>query len=53
MTNDSLAARAERALNELPAIGIDERFEAQGTVPVVDRSIPDKYYANHLEQVTA
>ena len=49
MTNDSLESRAERALNELPAFGIGERFEAQGAVFVRNRSIPDKYYANHVE----
>ena len=53
MTSDSLAARVDRAIDEFPAYANDERFEAQGAVFVRNRSIPDKYYANHVEQVSA
>ena len=53
MTSDSLAARVDRAIDEFPFYAGGERFEAQGAVFVRNRSIPDKYYANHVEQVTA
>ena len=55
MDNGSLAARVDRALDEFPAYlsASDERFQAQGGVFVRNRSIPDKYYANHVEKVTA
>ena len=53
MTSDSLAARVYRAIDEFPFYAGGERFEAQGAVFVRNRSIPDKYYANHVEQVSA
>ena len=53
MTSDSLAARVDRAIDEFPFYAGGERFESQGAVFVRNRSIPDKYYANHVEQVTA
>ena len=53
MTSDSLAARVDRAIDDFPSYAGEERFEAEGAVFVRDRSIPDKYYANHVEQVTA
>jgi GNAT superfamily N-acetyltransferase len=53
MTSDSLAARVDRAIDEFPFYAGGERFEAQGAVFVRNRSIPDKYYANHVEQVSA
>ena len=53
MTSDTLAARVDRAIDEFPSYRGDERFEANGAIFVRNRSIPDKYYANHVEQVTA
>ena len=53
MTSDSLAARVDRAIDEFPFYVGGERFESKGAVFVRNRSIPDKYYANHVEQVTA
>ena len=53
MTSDSLAARVYRAIDEFPFYAGGERFEAQGAVFVRNRSIPDKDYANHVEQVSA
>ena len=53
MTSDSLAARVDRAIDDFPSYAGEERFEAEGAIFVRDRSIPDKYYANHVEQVTA
>ena len=53
MTSDSLADRVDRAIDEFPLYSNNERFEADGAVFVRNRSIPDKYYANHVEQVTA
>ena len=53
MTSDTLAARVDRAIDEFPSYRGDERFEADGAIFVRNRSIPDKYYANHVEQVTA
>ena len=53
MTSDSLAARVDRAIDEFPSYPGDERFEALGAVFIRNRTIPDKYFANHVEQVTA
>ena len=53
MTSDSLVDRVDRAIDGFPSYAGEERFEAQGAVFVRNRSIPDKYYANHVEQVTA
>ena len=53
MTSDTLADRVDRAIDEFPLYSSSERFEAEGAVFVRDRSIPDKYYANRVEQVTA
>ncbi len=53
MTSDSLADRVDRAIDDFPSYAGEERFEAEGGVFVRSRSIPDKYYANHIEQVTA
>ena len=55
MTSGSLAARVNRALDEFPdyATASDERFEAQGAVFVRNQSMPDRHFANHVEQVTA
>ena len=53
MTSDTLADRVDRAIDEFPIYAGGERFEADGAVFVRNRSIPDKYYANHVEQVTA
>ena len=53
MTSDSLADRVDRAIDDFPSYASGERFEAEGAVFVRNRSIPDKYYANHVEQVTA
>lgn len=53
MTSDTLADRVDRAIDEFPIYAAGERFEADGAVFVRNRSIPDKYYANHVEQVTA
>ena len=53
MTSESLADRVDRAIDEFPSHAGDERFEAEGGLFVRNRSIPDKYYANHVEQVTA
>ena len=53
LPSDSLAARVDRAIDEFPFYAGGERFESQGAVFVRNRSIPDKYYANHVEQVTA
>ena len=53
MTSDSLADRVDRAIDDFPSYAGEERFEAEGGVFVRNRSIPDKYYANHVEQVTA
>ncbi|MYB50081.1 MAG: GNAT family N-acetyltransferase [Dehalococcoidia bacterium] len=52
MTSDSLADRVDRAIDAFPSYVGEERFEAEGAIFVRDRSIPDKYYANHVEQVT-
>ena len=52
-TSDNLATRVDRAIDDFPSYPGDERFEAEGAVFVRNRSIPDKYYANHVEQVTA
>ena len=53
MTSDTLADRVDRAIDDFPSYPGDERFEADGALFVRNRSIPDKYYANHVEQVTA
>ena len=55
MNNGNLAARVNRALDQFPAYSSasDERFQVQGAVFLRNRSIPDKYYANHVEKVTA
>lgn len=53
MTSNSLADRVDRAIDEFPSQAGEERFEVDGAVFVRDRSIPDKYYANRVEQVTA
>ena len=53
MTSDTLADRVDRAIDDFPSYPGDERFEADGAVFVRNRSIPDKYYANRVEQVTA
>ncbi len=53
MTSCSLTTRVDSAIDEFPSYAGTERFEAQGAVFVRNRSIPDKYYANHVEQVTA
>ena len=53
MTSDSLAARVDRAIDDFPSYAGEERFEAEGALFVRNRSIPDRYYANHVEQVTA
>ena len=53
MTSESLADRVDRAIDEFPIYAGGERFEAEGGLFVRNHSIPDKYYANHVEQVTA
>ena len=53
MTSDTLADRVDRAIDEFPIYAGGERFEAEGAVFVRHRSIPDTYYANRVEQVTA
>ncbi len=53
MISDSLAARVDRAIDDFPSYADEEHFEAEGALFVRDRSSPDKYYANHVEQVTA
>jgi GNAT superfamily N-acetyltransferase len=53
MTSDSLAARVDRVIYDFPSYAGEERFEAEGAVFVRNRSIPDRYYANRVEQVTA
>ena len=52
-TSDSLAARVDRAIDDFPSYADEEHFEAQGAVFIRNRSIPDKYDANRVEQVTA
>ncbi len=47
-----LAGLALRAINEQIALG-NEQFQAEGATFIRNRSIPEKYYANHVEQVTA
>lgn len=51
--SDTLRERVDRAIDNFPSYAGEERFEAQGAVFVRDRSIPDRYYANRVEQVTA
>ena len=41
------------AIDAFPSYAGEERFEAEGAIFVRDRSIPDRYYANRVEQVTA
>lgn len=53
MTSDSLTDRVDRAIDDFPSYAGEERFEAEGALFVRDRSIPDRYYANRVEQVTA
>lgn len=53
MTSDSLVDLVDRAIDGFPSYAGEERFEAEGAVFVRDRSIPDRYYANRVEQVTA
>ena len=53
MISDSLVARVDRAIDDFPSYAGEERFEAEGAVFVRNRSIPDRYYANRVEQVTA
>ena len=53
MTSESLAARVDRAIDDFPSYADEEHFEAQGAVFIRNRSIPDKYDANHVEQITA
>ena len=53
MNSDTLVERVDRAIDDFPSYAGEERFEAQGAVFVRDRSIPDRYYANHVEQITA
>ncbi len=53
MPSDTLADRVDRAIDEFPLYSSSERFEADGAVFVRNCSIPDKYDANHVEQVTA
>ena len=51
--SDTLTERVDRAIDDFPSYAGEERFEAEGAIFVRDRSIPDKYYANRVEQVTA
>ncbi len=53
MTSDTLTDRVDRAIDEFPSHAGDERFEVEGAVFVRNRAMPDKYYANHVDQVTA
>ena len=53
MTSDSFADRVDRAIDAFPSYTGEERFEAEGALFVRNRSIPDRYYANRVEQVTA
>ena len=53
MTSDSLADRVDRAIDDFPSYADEEHFEAEGAFFARNRSIPDKYDANHVEQVTA
>lgn len=53
MISNSLVARVDRAIDDFPSYAGEERFEAEGAVFVRNRSIPDRYYANRVEQVIA
>ena len=53
MTSESFTDRVDRAIDDFPSYAGEERFEAEGAVFVRNRSIPDRYYANRVEQVTA
>ena len=53
MTSDTLTDRVDRAIDDFPSYVGEERFEAEGALFVRNHSIPDRYYANRVEQVTA
>jgi GNAT superfamily N-acetyltransferase len=52
MSSGNLVQRALDASDEQTALG-HERFEVEGATFVRNTKIPQKYYANHVERVTA